>query len=103
MVDPELVAVGAEAQARLTDLGVMPEPGGEGEEPQPDAPSLSSFTVTVMCLPSPSVSGLPTLVTIHDLPLWCSLDPDSKTKAVTQYSVSPFGKKMLRVRGTTSL
>src|SRR6184192_3389625 len=37
MVDPELVAIGAEASARLTDLGVMPEPGGEGEEPQPDA------------------------------------------------------------------
>src|SRR2546430_2912869 len=37
MVDPELVAIGAEAPARLTDLGVMPEPGGEGEEPQPDA------------------------------------------------------------------
>src|SRR5437867_4309475 len=33
MVDPELVAIGAEAPARLTDLGVMPEPGGEGEEP----------------------------------------------------------------------
>src|SRR6266545_81130 len=29
MVDPELVAIGAEAPARLTDLGVMPEPGGE--------------------------------------------------------------------------
>src|SRR5207244_1121184 len=37
MVDPELVAIDAEAPARLTDLGVMPEPGGEGEEPQPDA------------------------------------------------------------------
>src|SRR5438093_13457212 len=37
MVDPELVARGAEAPARLTDLGVMPEPGGEGEEPQPEA------------------------------------------------------------------
>jgi hypothetical protein len=37
MVDPELVAIGAEAPARLTDLGVMPKPGGEGEEPQPDA------------------------------------------------------------------
>jgi hypothetical protein len=37
MVDPELAAIGAEAPARLTDLGVMPEPGGEGEEPQPDA------------------------------------------------------------------
>jgi|SRR5215216_4957076 len=37
MVDPELVAIGAETPARLTDLGVMPEPGGEGEEPQPDA------------------------------------------------------------------
>src|SRR5213080_2755498 len=37
MVDPELVAIGAEAPARLTDLGVTPEPGGEGEEPQPDA------------------------------------------------------------------
>src|SRR5213596_2771907 len=37
MVVPELVAIGAEAPARLTDLGVMPEPGGEGEEPQPDA------------------------------------------------------------------
>jgi len=35
MVDPELVAIGAEAPATLTDLGVMPEPGGEGEEPQP--------------------------------------------------------------------
>src|SRR5881398_1852621 len=37
MVDPELVAIGADAPARLTDLGVMPKPGGEGEEPQPDA------------------------------------------------------------------
>src|SRR2546429_7526624 len=37
MVDPELVGIGAEAPARLTDLGVMPEPGGEGEETQPDA------------------------------------------------------------------
>src|SRR5436190_19010948 len=37
MVDPELVGIGAEAPARLTGLGVMPEPGGEGEEPQPDA------------------------------------------------------------------
>src|SRR5215218_9498057 len=37
MVDPGLVAIGAEAPARLTDLGVMPESGGEGEEPQPDA------------------------------------------------------------------
>src|SRR2546429_1342467 len=37
MVGPELVAIGAEAPARLTDLGVMPEPGGEGEESQPDA------------------------------------------------------------------
>src|SRR5438132_4393333 len=37
MVDLELLAIGAEAPARLTDLGVMPEPGDEGEEPQPDA------------------------------------------------------------------
>src|SRR5436190_11828880 len=37
MVDPELVAIGAEASARLTDLGVTPELGGEGEEPHPDA------------------------------------------------------------------
>ena|SRR5829696_6206446 len=37
MVDSEFVAVGAETQAKLTDLGVMPKPGGEGEEPQPDA------------------------------------------------------------------
>src|SRR5436309_15649912 len=37
MVDLELMAIGAEAPARLTDLGVVPEPGGEGEEPQPDA------------------------------------------------------------------
>src|SRR5213596_2335085 len=37
MVDPELVAIGAEASARSTDLGVTPEPGGEGEEPHPDA------------------------------------------------------------------
>ena len=36
MVDSELVAVGAEAQARLTDLGVMPKPGGEGEQAKPD-------------------------------------------------------------------
>jgi hypothetical protein len=36
------VAIGAEAPARLTDLGVMPEPGGEGEEPQPDAGADSS-------------------------------------------------------------
>jgi hypothetical protein len=36
MVDTELVAVGAEAQARLTDLGVMPKPGGEGEQAKPD-------------------------------------------------------------------
>jgi len=32
MVDPELVAICAEAPARLTDLGVMPEPGGEDEQ-----------------------------------------------------------------------
>src|SRR6266496_2250105 len=32
MVDSEFVAVGAETQARLTDLGVMPKPGGEGEQ-----------------------------------------------------------------------
>jgi hypothetical protein len=31
MVDSEFVAVGAETRARLTDLGVMPKPGGEGE------------------------------------------------------------------------
>ena len=36
MVDPELVAVGAETQARLTDLGVMPKLGGEGEQAKPD-------------------------------------------------------------------
>ena len=36
MVDSELVAVGAGAQARLTDLGVMPKPGGEGEQAKPD-------------------------------------------------------------------
>src|SRR6266496_1728905 len=35
MVDSEFVAVGAEAQARLTDLGVMPKPGGEGEQAKP--------------------------------------------------------------------
>src|SRR5437764_6300794 len=37
MVDPELVAISTEAPAWLTDLGVMPEAGSEGEEPQPDA------------------------------------------------------------------
>src|SRR3989440_10311052 len=36
MVDCEFVAVGAETQARLTDLGVMPKPGGEGEQAKPD-------------------------------------------------------------------
>ena len=36
MVDPELVAIGAEAQARLTDLGVMTKPGGDGEQAKPD-------------------------------------------------------------------
>src|SRR5256885_3347841 len=35
MVDSEFVAVGAETQARLTDLGVMPKPGGEGEQAKP--------------------------------------------------------------------
>ena len=35
MVDSEFVAVGAETQARLTDLGVMPKPGGEGEQRSP--------------------------------------------------------------------
>src|SRR5947207_1441693 len=36
MVDSEFVAVGAETQARLTDLGVMPKPRGEGEQAKPD-------------------------------------------------------------------
>jgi hypothetical protein len=36
MVDSEFVAVGAEPQARLTDLGVMPKPGGEGEQAKRD-------------------------------------------------------------------
>ena len=36
MVDSEFVAVGAETQARLTDLGVVPKPGGEGEQAKPD-------------------------------------------------------------------
>src|SRR2546421_4981870 len=36
MLDSEFVAVGAETQARLTDLGVMPKPGGEGEQAKPD-------------------------------------------------------------------
>src|SRR4051795_10469732 len=35
MVDSEFVAVGAETQARLTDLGVMPKPGGEREQGKP--------------------------------------------------------------------
>ncbi len=35
MVDSEFVTVGVETQATLTDLGVMPKPGREGEEPQP--------------------------------------------------------------------
>jgi TfoX/Sxy family transcriptional regulator of competence genes len=35
MVDSECVAVGAETQARLTDLGVMPKAGGEGEQARP--------------------------------------------------------------------
>src|SRR6266536_5451520 len=36
MVDSEFAAVGAETQARLTDRGVMPKPGGEGEQAKPD-------------------------------------------------------------------
>jgi hypothetical protein len=36
MVDSEFVAVGAETRARLTDPGVMPKPGGEGEQAKPD-------------------------------------------------------------------
>jgi hypothetical protein len=37
MVDSELVAaVGAEAQARLTDLGRYAEAGGEGKQAKPD-------------------------------------------------------------------
>ena len=36
MVDSEFVAVGAETQARLTDLGVLAKPGGEGEQAKPD-------------------------------------------------------------------
>src|SRR5207253_8482329 len=36
MVDSEFVAVGAETQARLTDLGVMPKPDGECEQAKPD-------------------------------------------------------------------
>ena len=35
MVDSEFVAVDAETQARLTYLGVMPGPGGEGEQAKP--------------------------------------------------------------------
>ena len=35
MVDSEFVAVGAETQARLTDLGVMPKPGGEASRRSP--------------------------------------------------------------------
>jgi hypothetical protein len=36
MVDFEFVAVGTETPARLTDLGVTPKPGGEGEQAKPD-------------------------------------------------------------------
>jgi hypothetical protein len=36
MVDSESVAGGAETQARLTDLGDMPKPGGEGEQAKAD-------------------------------------------------------------------
>jgi hypothetical protein len=32
----EFTAAGSETQARLTDLGVMPKPGGEGEQAKPD-------------------------------------------------------------------
>ena len=35
MVDSEFVAVDAETQARLSYLGVMPGPGGEGEQAKP--------------------------------------------------------------------
>jgi hypothetical protein len=36
MVDSELVAVDAEAQAGSTDLAVLPNPGGEGEQAKPE-------------------------------------------------------------------
>src|SRR5213592_1919196 len=52
MVDSEFVAVGAETQARLTDLGVMPKPGGEGEQAKPDYRSQAApcaMIVTMAC------------------------------------------------------
>src|SRR5215211_5316920 len=36
MVDSELVAIGAEAPTWLADLGVVPKPGGEGEQAEAD-------------------------------------------------------------------
>ena len=54
MVDPELVAIGAEAPARLTDLGVMPKPGGEGGS-QPDAGTQARVDVAVA---TPDFGGL---------------------------------------------
>src|SRR5512134_2145692 len=36
MVDSQSVTVGREAAARFTDLPVVPEAGGEGEQPHPD-------------------------------------------------------------------
>jgi len=58
MVDPELVAIGAEAPARLTDLGVMPEPSGEGEEPQPNAGAQARECAGAVALEAePSLAG----------------------------------------------
>jgi hypothetical protein len=36
MVDSELVGIGGEVAAGLADLPVVPEAGGEGEQPHPD-------------------------------------------------------------------
>ena len=47
MVDSEFVAVGVETQARLTDLGVMPKPGGEGEQAKPESASRAQCAMIV--------------------------------------------------------
>ena len=69
--------------------------------------SQARRTVMVACRSSPSSepdrwpSGAVTLVTTHVLSPRTNMSPSPKTRAVSQSSVLPFGKKMVIWRGTT--
>jgi hypothetical protein len=51
MVDSEFVAVGAETQAGLSDLGVMPKTGGEGDTKQALEPWAMQSVAFARALP----------------------------------------------------